>query len=227
MFGFKKKKKEKEPPASAPNEDGTAETGEDAKKKEKPKKSLVKKLVLFVLLPAILLAGGGVGYFYFAKGDGDAPIYVPIVLEHVKLPEEMLKFTFDQMPEVYDALLIFNAEVDLLEREIQRIREIGERYPQQRKIAAKERKFWEKNQRTLIKAFSKLEKPIKESYVLFLVNTDQGLAGVQEKRAELAGTADAALKIAQDQTRIIKGRKPEAPPGLIKGTLYTLKKKFL
>ena len=223
MLGFKKKKKKAEPDIDDAKE---LDPLEEELAKE-PKKSKFKILFLFILLPALLLAGGGFGYFYFTQRDSGEKVYTAVQLDHVKLPEEMLKFTFNQMPDLYDSLVVYNAEVTILDTEIQRIDAIGQQYPDQRKIATKEKLAWEKTKKGLTKAFSKLEKPIKESYVLYLVNEDQGLARVEEKKSELSSSAATALKSVQEQTKIIKERAPKAPEGLVQGTLYKLKKKFL
>ena len=193
------------------------------------KKLITKKriLILFLVLAAIGASSFLVYTLYFTEKGPENKIYEKIELPHVKLPEEMLKFSFYHFPDLYLSLVDFNTEVTLFDREIARIKVIAQRYPEQLKITDTEKKVLEKGKATLIKAFRKLEKPIKETYVLFQVNETQGLAKVKEKEKELTDMAKTALKIAQAQTKNIKARAPKVPEGAFQGTLYKLKKKFL
>lgn len=246
MLGFgKKKKKDAEKdstPAATPEK---PEKGKKAPKKGKgqddsvttepaaappPKKkrfSIKKILFVFLVLGAIGAAGFFVYSTYFTEPDPNQRIYTPVALPHVNLPQEMLKFSFDHFPEVYDSLVIFDKEVNLFDREIQRIEAIGAQYPEQKKITDSQKKVWDKGKNTLKKEFLKLEKPIKETYVLFRVNQAQGRTQIQERSKDLSDIAQAALDTAQEQTAPLKALAPKAPEGLLKGTFFNLKKKFL
>ncbi|MCP4021592.1 MAG: hypothetical protein GY729_07105, partial [Desulfobacteraceae bacterium] len=85
--------------------------------------------------------------------------------------------------------------------------------------------IWVKTKNTLVKEFTKIEKPIKEIYVLFYVNTEQGLDKIEENAQELLLAAETALKPVQELTQKLKSAE-KAPDGLIGGTLYKIKKKF-
>jgi hypothetical protein len=113
-----------------------------------------------------------------------------------------------------------------MDKEIARIDAIAKKYPEQGKIAEKEKAALEKAKINLQKGFLKIEKPVKEIYVLFRVNPEQAMIQINEKNKELTELAGAALAPARELTQKIPSE--EAPPqGLIKGTLYKLKKKFL
>lgn len=194
------------------------------------KKKIITKQRIFILL--MILGAVGISSFlvyslYFTEKGPENKVYQTIELSHVKLPEEMLKFSFNHFPDLYISLVDFNAEVTLFDREIARIEAISKRYPEQQKITDAEKKVLEKGKATLIKEFLKVEKPIRETYVLFQVNETQGIAQVKEKEKELTDMANTALKTAQAQTKEIKARAPKVPEGIFPGTLYKLKKKFL
>jgi len=78
----------------------------------------------------------------------------------------------------------------------------------------------------LEKPFIKIEKPIKNIYVLFSVNKEQGLLQIENKKSELAQLAQEALISANEKTLKLK-QKDNIPAGFIKGNIYKLKKKFL
>lgn len=244
MLGFLKKKKKDEDAASGqtgyPN--GTAEkpqSGQDTDsqtetpvKKTAKKKKSIPKLVLIIL--AVLIAAGASTFavykLWFSKPAGDGKdaerIYRQIPLPNVGLPDEMLKFSFTYFPGLYDAFVDYDKEVSLILDEIQRIEQIGQAYPEQITIAQKQIKVWDKTLQGLKKSFIKLEKPVKETYVLFRVNKEQGLTKVEELKTDLEKTAAEALASARTMTENLK-LSDTVPDGLIKGTIYKLKKKFL
>jgi len=232
MLGFLKKKK-KEEETKAPDAKGETAKAADpeapapAAPPQKKKRFSIKKLI-FILL--ILGAVGGSGYFvytrYFAGPEPGTRAYKPTPLAHVKLPPEMLAFTFEHFPDLYDALVAFNGEVILFESEISRIEAVGSQYPEQKKIADSQKTVWEKGKNTLLKTFAKLEKPIKETFVLYQVNTPRGLEQIQAKTNDLTTTAQDALKAAREQTAELKDRMPKPPEGMVQGSLHKIKKIF-
>lgn len=237
MLGFGKKKRKD---ADAAEADGPAAKGkkatnppQEAEPIEHPpltKKRFITKKQIFILLMVLGAIGASAYWVYtlhFTEKTSGTAVYQTIELPHVKLPEEMVKFSFDHFPDLYISLVNFNAEISLFIKEIQRIEAIAQKYPEQKKITDTGKKELEKGKNTLIKEFSKLEKPIKETYVLFQVDETQGLARIKEKKQELTDTAQAALNTAQEQTKKITPQAPQVPEGMIQGTLHKLKKKFL
>lgn len=255
MLGFGKKKDKGdagETPAAkteAPEKPEKAGKGKDAgkkgasKAKEMPgvsaaarkaavqptkKRFSIKKLLIALVILGVLGGGGYAGYtFFFKAKDPSKRVYKAAPLPHLTLPKEMIKFTFDHFPALYDAFLVFEAETTLLETEIARIEAVAAKYPEQQKITDRQKKIWEKGKNTLLKEFAKLEKPVKETFVLFQVNPKLGQEQIDALAPDLADSAGQALAAVQELTADIKARSPEAPEGFIRGTLYKLKKKFL
>ena len=196
---------------------------------KKKRKWFSKKLVfiLFLILTAMGASSLVVYKFYFAPKDPESlkADYQKLELKNINLPEEMIRFCFDNFPDLYAAILNCNTEIGLMDKEIARIDDIAKQYPEQGKIAEKEKAVWEKAKINLQKSFLKIEKPVKEIYVLFRVNKEQAMIQINEKNKELTDLAGAALVPARELTKSIEEEKP--PPGLIQGTLYKLKKKFL
>lgn len=187
-----------------------------------------KRLMLFLVLPAVAAAAGWVGYAWFFSNPGEnAPEYAHIPMPHVSVPEEMRRFCFDRMPELYSALAAYNETVTLFDHEIARIADIGKKYPEQKKIADAQKKVWEKSKENLVKAFSKIEDAVKQVYVLFQVNQEQGQAMIKEKNDDLVNTAKDALAPAMKQAGKITHPPSREPEGIIRKTVNTLKKKLL
>ncbi|MGD9686701.1 MAG: hypothetical protein AB7U43_06980 [Desulfobacter sp.] len=227
-MGLLKKKKKDEP--SEPIEQVQGKDGGDPKAVQaKPKKKgLFKKLIILLLILGILGGGGFFVYTKFLSSDNQNDLgYQPGTLTHVSLPGEILAFCFARMPDLYDALVAFNGEMDLFEAEIARIDAVATKYPDQKKIADGQKKIWEKGRDSLKKTFEKLEKPIKETFVLFQVNQAAGQEKIDETAEQMILDAGDALKKAQEQTAPLKNAMPKAPEGMVKGTLYKIKKMFL
>ena len=220
------KKKQKDEPGEPAVEENAGDKSKPAKSK---KKSLIKKLIILFVILGVLGGGGFFAYTKFFSGSGteDGPVYQPVPLAHVTLPDEMLAFCFARMPELYDALVAYNTEMTLLEAEIARIDAVAAKYPDQKKIADSEKKVWDKEVQSLKKSFEKLEKPIKETFVLFQVNQAQGQEKIDQTAEQMIKDANDALAKTQELTAPLKDAMPKAPEGMIKGTLYKIKKKFL
>ncbi|CCK80654.1 hypothetical protein [Desulfobacula toluolica] len=220
MLGFKKKRQDQDKP-----EADSQETSIQTLPKKKNKAGSKKKMVIILFFLVALGAASYTAYdLYLAPKD--PKVYQKIELKHLDLPEEMVRFSFDYLPDLYVAMVSFNKEMDLFDQKITKINDIAQKYPEQKKIADKEKKNWEKAKNTLQKAFIKIEKPVKETYVLFCVNKEQGLAQIKEKDRELIELARNALTPAKELTKSIKPEET-VPQGFIKANIYKLKKKFL
>lgn len=223
MAGFSKKGKSEEKDAKS----ASAPDDQDASREPSKKRFGIKKLILILLILGTLGGGGFLGYaFFFKASSPNERHYRPMPLEHVGLPSEMLRFSFDRFPDLYDALVIFNSEVRLFDGEIARIEAIAAKYPEQVKIADKQKKVWEKGKTTLVKAFAKLEKPVKETYVLYQVNPAEGQAQIESRTRELTAAAQAAIQAAQEQTKDLGTAESAPPDGIIQGALFKIKKIF-
>jgi len=204
-------------------------TGDESKTAKPKKKSLLKKLIIVLVVLGILGGGGFFAYTKFFSGSGTQAGrgYQPVPLAHVTLPDEMLAFCFARMPELYDALVAFNGEMDLFEAEIARIDAVATKYPDQKRIADGQKKVWEKGMQALKKSFEKLEKPIRETFVLFQVNQAQGQEQIDQTAEQMIQDANDALEKSQELTAPLKKALPKVPEGMVKGTLYKIKKMFL
>ncbi|MFH1152306.1 MAG: hypothetical protein V1793_00700 [Pseudomonadota bacterium] len=172
------------------------------------------------------MAGSGLFvYFTYFMPKDDGTVYVPRQMEHITLQDEILKFTFHVMPDVYAALVDINKEITLINQEIARINTVGSRYPDQAKIADKERKRWETTRDKTVKSLEKIEKQVEALFVAVTVNQDQGMEQVLESMTGLTQSAGETLSPAAELTQRLKTQEV-VPEGLINRTLYTLKKKY-
>ncbi|MBI9090403.1 MAG: hypothetical protein JEZ12_14400 [Desulfobacterium sp.] len=237
MFGKKKNKENTSDTAPEPEKSGKGKPGKGKQKAtdetpattKKPKKKpgfSLKKAFLIVTLLTVLASAGFAGYtFFFKKETGRT--YTAQDLPHVTLPREMVKFSFENLPDLYEAFVRFNKEIALLDGEIERIETIGATYPDQSAIANKEKKIWADARKKSVNSFGKIEKSVKALYVTFQVNPASGKARMDEEKAGLATNANQALEPVTALTDRIKATNEAVPHGLVKGTLHKLKKKFM
>lgn len=244
MLGLGKKKKKED--ADASEKPGSSERdkpesrekqkdqgkpeAQDAPVKNKSKKkkrfSIKKILLILLVLAAVGVSSAVVYILYLAPEGPNGSQYKTIQLDHIHLPEEMVRFTYDYFPDLYAAMISFNKEMNLIDKKIADIDSVTQKYPDQKKITDKEKKSWENEKTRLQKPFLTVEKSVKEIYVLFAVNKELGLAEIESKAEQLAELAKNALIAAQERTRTLK-IDDEVPEGFIRGNIYKLKKKFL
>ncbi|MBF0390107.1 MAG: hypothetical protein HQK71_08410 [Desulfamplus sp.] len=248
MFG-KKKKGESPPPEPPPVEDNAkGKKGKASNKKSdakdavgvqeplpqtsgKRKFKFLSKKVLFVLLGllSVGIAGFVVYKLYFSKKDGAEVkrVYVQKELKNVILAEEVIRFSFNLLPEFYEYTLIFNDQIVTLEDEVNRLKALGEQFPDQIKIAEKEINLLEKEKNKLKQSYEKLEKKVEALYVSYRVNQEAGLQQIEEQKNEIFTTAKEAITPLLEITDRIKlFTQEKIPEGFIKGTTYKIRKKI-
>jgi hypothetical protein len=228
-FGKKKQRRNESLPESVPAKDDATSQDKAAAAKGKqspavsaaaskaaaqPKKRRfsIKKLLISLVIFGLLSGGGFAGYTFFFKETGSpGRQFQETAMPHLTLPKEMLRFSFDQFPRLYDAFVQFEKEIALFEKEIARIEAISAKYPDQEKIALRQKKIWEKGKNTLLKEFAKLEKPVKETYVLYQVNPRLGREQIKASADDLAARASEAIAAAQQLSAEIKAMSPPRP----------------
>ncbi|MBF0572985.1 MAG: hypothetical protein HQK69_04415 [Desulfamplus sp.] len=250
MFG-KKKKENAPPPAETPpvedktkgktkggrkrgdNKEAVAVTDNLSETAAKKKRKFLSKKIIFVILVFISV---GVAAFvvykiYFTKKVPQVVKreYVKKELPNIILAEEVIRFSFDLLPEFYDAAIIFNDSLITLESEIKRLNEIGKQFPDQIKIAEKEIKVIEKEKTKLKQTYDKLEKKVEALYVSYKVNQESGIKQIEEQKNEIFTSSKDALAPVLELTKRIYAMEASAskePEGFLKKAIYKIRKKI-
>ncbi|MBF0467944.1 MAG: hypothetical protein HQK61_03530, partial [Desulfamplus sp.] len=211
-----------------------AELPPSGKKKWKifPGKLFANKKLLVVFLVLTLLAVGVAGFvvykIYFSKKSGDKEkIYVQQELANVLLAEEVIRFTYDFIPELYDYMIIFNSEVIILENELKRLAALGEQFPDQIKITDKEINSIEKEKTKLQQTYEKLQKRIESLYVSYRTNQETGAQQIQEQKNDIVQTSkDALTPVLEITNRIKASFQEKIPEGFVNETIFKVRKKI-
>lgn len=189
----------------------TLNTGKsDSPKKKSSKKKTI--LILFGLL--FLVSAGGAGYVFYLK---NTPAKVP----SSELPVEIIAFSYKQLPDLYQAILSLDEEISYTEKEMERIRKVGQTYPDQKKITDGELKAWTANLSALNKSRIAFEKELKALYVSYRVNAETGQALIDEKKDGLKTMAEQV--VSQSKTLTDKLRAIEEARGFIEKMLAKIK----
>lgn len=164
-----------------------------------------KKLILIIaaLVVCIAVAAGAV---FFLKKNTPKIKYAEREYKNLDMPEEMIRYTFDVLPELYVEIAALNDEIDKMDSEIKRLEEIENKYPKQKKIPSSEKKNIERLKKTALSAITKIGKDVETAFVMSLVEDIKGKEYAGEKKAELLQTAKEALTQ-------IRGPEPEKKDG--------------
>ncbi|MBU1169576.1 MAG: hypothetical protein KKD44_08435 [Proteobacteria bacterium] len=185
----------------AKSKDLTLNTKETEPKEKK--KGSRKKVLLLVLLLLVLVCGVVVVYILFFSKK-------PAVITTSHLPKEIIVFSFDELPGLYEKLLSLNEEIILTQKEIDRIETVATTYPDQRKIADTEKKSWTVNLAALNKCLTDFEKQMEMLYVSYQVNPETGKTLMDEKKDDLEKTVETVVnqsKTMTDKLRAIENAK--------------------
>ncbi len=208
--------------------DSNSEDTSDGQSKVSKIKSFfsIKKLIIFFVVIVSILGSGFVVYKMYFTASDEPIVYKSIVLNNVNLPDEMLEFSFDYMNDLYFSFATYDIRIYLLNKEIERINKIGKDYPDQNSIAEKEKKDWIRAKEKVEKKFIKIEKQIKELYVLHIVNKDEGVKKIEEKKNDLLIQANEALETLDSYIEVIEANKDKEPQGFINNTINKVKNIF-
>jgi len=131
----------------------------------------------------------------------------PRELVKVRLKPEILSFTFKTTPDICSGLVKLNNEVLLIDKELERLKEIESEFPDQKKIITTEKQHWKKVQKELLTAISKIEKTVETFYVTHLVNPGKGKALVDKERKPLSQIAENTLTATAPHIKRLKTAK--------------------
>lgn len=213
----KEKKKKKTKTDQTESETGPAPVDKPRKKRFR----IRTLLVIVMLLTAIGIAGSVVWRIYFSGPGDEPPVYREQTLEHVTLDAAVMKFVFDHLYPAYELFIESNDLIAMIDKETARIRQIAGQYPEQKKIADKELKIWEKSKEKLAGDLKKIEKTIQDLYVLYAVNPNQGAEQITSQKDTLFMEFQEVLTPVRELTRPLKDRRQ--PP---QGILQTIKHKI-
>lgn len=122
-------------------------------------------------------------------------------LSKLQLKEDIITFTFKKVPRIYSGLVKLDNEIVLIDKELERLKEIEAEFPKQKKIIIIERNNWKKVKKDLRSSLSNLEKKVEKIYVTHLVNKSKGTELINKNIKSLVGTINKTLEASSPHTR--------------------------
>lgn len=194
----------------------SAKTESTTSKKSRKSPRLLVGLTLLVTLAV----GGWFTYTIYFQSD-----YPKRTLAYVDLDDAALRFTWAQIPGVYGHMVSANAELTLMDNEIDRIKDVRKKYPRQKKIASSEIMRWEKSMKKLTGQLNRFQNQVEALYVTFRVNPEKGRTAIYEKSRDLTSSMREVLEDVEIRTAPLKAARV-LPKG-IKGVIEKFKRRFL
>ena len=165
------------------------------KKTSSPIKWLIIAAVMVIIIAVAVVAAGRI----FGKNQRPRTD-----LARIRLKEDIIVFTFKTLPNLYSGLVQLNNEIDLIDKEQERLKEIEAEFPRQNKIISAERSNWKKVKMDLLTAVSTIEKNIENIYVTHLVNKAKAKELIKEKTETLTTNINEALQASKPHTNRLK-----------------------
>ena len=130
-------------------------------------------------------------------------------LTKLQLKEDIIAFVFSRMPNIYSGLVKLDDEIGLIEKELERLKEIESEFPKQKKIILTERNNWNKVKHSLQTSLLNLEKKVESIYVTYLVNKEKGIELMDKSTKSLITDIDQTLEVSSPHTKrlIVVGKK--------------------
>jgi uncharacterized protein HemX len=171
--------------------------------------------IVLILLVVLLLALGGGGFFVFKqKQQQNQP--PATTFEHVDLNEEVVTFLFQRAPGLYKRVLQLNNELSLIAAELERIDELEQQYPSEKRTIHSERSLWTGLQKRLNQSVKSLKKDAESYYVAYMVNSAKGLELINENVDDLLSDIDDVLSESGTETGRLKTVSKQTPMDRLK-----------
>ena len=122
-------------------------------------------------------------------------------LSKLQLKKDIIAFTFSKVPKIYSGLVKLDGEIVLIDKELERLKEIEAEFPNQKQIVITERNNWKKVKKDLHSSLSNLEKEVEKIYVTHLVNKENGTELINKNMKPLVDTINKALEASSPHTK--------------------------
>ncbi|TYT74485.1 hypothetical protein [Desulfobotulus mexicanus] len=185
----------------APKKKGKKNEPEPPPPPPPPKKSR-KKIFLMVFMGGVFAIGGAFALLYLLSGEKEEKPaeYPALALPYIPMEEELLNFTWQHIPQSYEALIGLNAEISLITEEIERIESIATRFPEQRRITQVEIREWESLKREIETGLSRSATALQALHVTFLVNPEKGKSSIAAEAGAITSNLQSMHQTSREKT---------------------------
>ncbi|MBC2709479.1 MAG: hypothetical protein HGJ94_00245 [Desulfosarcina sp.] len=139
--------------------------------------------IVIALVLVLALASGG-GYFAYNKYYKKDPLRTK--LSSMKMKEELIRFTHDRVSTaLYSNMVLLDDIVVMMDRELDRLKRIGKKFPNQNGIIASQTKELKVARDRLAKVLADVTTKIEKMYVTWLVDRSKGAGQILSQKGTL------------------------------------------
>ena len=139
--------------------------------------------ILIALVLVLALAGGG-GYWTYTKYFKKEPLRTK--LASMKIKEELVAFTHDHVSTaLYGNMVLADDIVVMMDKELDRLKRIGKKFPNQREIVAAQTKELTIARDGMAKVLADVSATLEKMYVTWLVDRSEGAGQIRSQKGTL------------------------------------------
>ena len=139
-------------------------------------------IVIAVVL-VLALAGGG-GYLAYTKYYKREPLQTK--LSSIKTKEELVRFTPDLVSTaLYRNMVLLDDIVVMMDSELDRLKRIGKKFPNQREIVASQTEELKVARERMANVLADVNATLEKIYVTWLVNRSEGIGQIRSQKGTL------------------------------------------
>ena len=139
--------------------------------------------ILIALVLVLALAGGG-GFLAYNKYYKKEPLRSK--LASVKVKGELICFTHDHVSTaLYGNMVLLDDILVMMDKELDRLKRIGKKFPNQREIVATQTKELTLARKHLAKVLAEVSAKLERMYVTWLVNRSEGSGQIRSQKGTL------------------------------------------
>jgi hypothetical protein len=139
--------------------------------------------ILIALVLVLALAGGG-GYLAYTKHYKKEPLRSK--LSSMKIKEELIRFTHDHVSTaLYGNMVLMDDIMVMMDKELDRLKRIGKKFPNQRGIVAAQTKELTIARERMATVLADVSAKVEKMYVTWLVNRSEGTGQIRSQKGTL------------------------------------------
>ena len=148
--------------------------------------------ILIALVLVLALAGGG-GFLAYDKYFKKEPLRSK--LASMKVKGELIRFTHDRVSKaLYHNMVMLDDILVMMDTELDRLKRIGKKFPNQRGIIASQTEELRKARERMARILTDVNTTLEKIYVTWLVNRSEGIGQIRSQKGTLTRQVADAIR---------------------------------
>ena len=148
--------------------------------------------ILIAMVLVLALAGGG-GFLAYNKYYKKEPLRSK--LASMKVKGELIRFTHDRVSKaLYHNMVMLDDILVMMDTELDRLKRIGKKFPNQRGIIASQTEELRKARERMARILTDVNTTLEKIYVTWLVNRSEGIGQIRSQKGTLTRQVADAIR---------------------------------